>query len=209
MNQKIYIVTKNKYFGHRRTLGFFRFQNEDLYYDFGALKGSHNSYHRDGSQWRTSLATDGKPKKEKEHIPLKEFSGLFNLGTICISKNIITKFPKIKQRYFNKHITYKIDLDELPSEHINIICELIEPNYNIPLAEEQKSYPPKSIIKTFTNTNPWLNLTILGHEDNLMIVPEKTGFKLNDFNDRFSVNKKGNSYSAESYSNKAYEEHGK
>jgi len=209
LNQKIYVVTKNRYFGHRRTLGFFRFQNNDLYYDFGSLKGSHNSYHRDGSQWRTSLATRGKPKKEKDHIPLKSFNGLFNLGTICVSKNIINKFPKTKQKYYNKYITYEVDLDSFPSEHINIVCELLEPNYIIPLAEEEKCYPPEAVNKTFNTTNPWLSITLLGHENNLLIIPGETGFKVNHFNERFTANKEGQSYSSELYSGDAYDKYGK
>lgn len=59
---KIYIITKNKYDGHCRTIGFIRDLGKNIYYDFFShdvqLKtkkdGSHYSYHEDGSIWRTS-----------------------------------------------------------------------------------------------------------------------------------------------------------
>ncbi len=101
MNKKIYIITKDKYLGHQRTLGFFMFLNDDLYYDFGSIKGSHSSYHKDGSQWRTSLATTfatgKKAVKEGQHLPLVSFKGYLNLGVVYLSKNIIPKLHQVKK----------------------------------------------------------------------------------------------------------------
>lgn len=206
MSQKIYIVTKDKYSGHQRTLGFFRFQNQDLYYDFGMLDGAHNSYHKDGSQWRTSPATEGRAKKENEHMPLAEFSGLFNLGTVCFSKNIVPKLPKAKKKYFNRYTAYELDLESFPSSQINIVSELIEPEYEIPLLEEEKCYPSDAVIKEFRETKPWLILTILGHEHNLLAIQNDKSTLVNHFNERFTLNKKGQEYSSENYAGKVFEE---
>ena len=205
MNQKIYVVTKDKYSGHQITVGFFIFLNQDLYYDFGLINGSHNSYHKDGSQWRTSLATGDKPKRDGEHFPLVQFSGLFNLGTASISKNIIPKLPKAKKKYFNKYITYELDVESYPSNQINIVSELIEPDYLIPLPEQEQCYPPDSVSKIFKETKPWLILTILCHEHNLLIKANASTTTFNHYNERFTANKKGQSYSSELYSGKAFE----
>ncbi|MEZ9440847.1 hypothetical protein [Vibrio atlanticus] len=209
MSHKIYIVTKDKYSGHQRTLGFFRFQNQDLYYDFGMLNGSHNSYHKDGSQWRTSLASEGRAKKESEHYPLAQFIGFFNLGTACISKNIVPKLPKVKKKYFNKYETYEIDLESFPSDQLNIVSELIEPEYEIPLPASEKCYPPEAVVEVFKYNKLWLILTILGHEHNLLIVPNGKTTTVNHYNERFTANNKGQSYSSEAYSSKAFDMYSK
>ena len=208
MPQKLYIITKDKYSGHKRIIGFFRFQNNDLYYDFGSLKGSHNSYHKDGSQWRTSLATYEKPTKEGEHFPLSDFSGLFNLGTACISKNIIPKLSKVKAKHLNC-TSIEIDLNAFPSENINIVAELIEPNYVIPLPEKEQCTPPDALTHTYKESKPWLNLTILGHEHNLLAIPNETSTVVNHYNERFTLNKEGHNYSSENYAGKVFDEHSK
>ena len=207
MSQKIYIITKEKYSGHQRTLGFFRFLNNDLYYDFGLLNGSHNSYHRDGSHWRTSLVTRNKPIKEGEHFPLNNFKGLFNLGTVCISKRIITKLPKVKKKYFKKCLVYEIKTNEYPSNDLNIVCELVEPAFSLDGSEN--SYPPDATVKIFKEVTPWVILTILGHQHNLLAIPKSYKTEVKHFNERFTLNKKGNSYSSESYSGKVFEEYSK
>lgn len=207
MSQKIYVVTKDKYSGHQRTIGFFMFLNQDLYYDFGLIEGSHNSYHQDGSQWRTSLATGGKPKKEGEHFPLAKFSGFFNLGTVCISKSIVPKLPKVKKKYFNKYITFELDLESFPSNQINIVSELIEPDYVFPFTESES--PPDSITRIFKEIKPWLIVTVLGHEHNLLIIPNETSMTVNHYNERFTANKKGDLYFSECYGGKVFEEFSK
>lgn len=185
MSKKIYVITKDKYSGHQRKVGFFVFLKNDLYYDFGLINGSHNSFHKDGSQWRTNLITGEKAKKEGGHTPLADFTGVFNLGVAGISKNIIPKLPKVKQKYFNKkHITYEIDLDEYTSDQINIVSEIIEPGYTIPLTEEEKIYPLETEVKVFKETTPWLRLTIMDHDHNLLAKKNKTGVTVNHINDR-------------------------
>jgi len=199
--KKLYIITKDKYSSFRRKIGFFRFQGEDLYFDFGMLQGSHYSYHRDGSVWRTSPTTKGRPVKEEERMPIKDFKGLYNLGVIMLSKTILTDLHKVKQKDFN-HRVYEIDVESFPSDVLNIVPELIEPNYVIPLPENEKCIPKKAkqiLIKDF---NPWISLTILGHSENLLSIPNNDGFTVRHINTRFSANEKGKNYSSEAYSGK-------
>jgi hypothetical protein len=208
MNQRIYIITKDKYLGRKRTLGFFRFQNEDLYYDFGSLKGSHNSYHRDGSEWRTSLATGERAKKQGTHVPLREITGLYNLGVVMFSKKLIAKLPHTKEKYY-KDLFCEIDIETLPSDQFNVVIELMEPNFKIPETDSEMAYPPDASIKEFRETRPWLILTVLGHEHNLLISATEAHTTVNHFNNRFTANRKNQSYSSELYAGQAYEVFGK
>ncbi|MCJ7481871.1 MAG: hypothetical protein MUO31_02790 [Thermodesulfovibrionales bacterium] len=197
---KLFIITKNQYSGNQRKIGFFRFQNNDLYFDFGMFNGSHTSYHRDGSIWRTSPVTGGKAKKEDQRVPIGNFKGFYNLGVILFTKRSLSNLPMVKQRDFKKHITYEIDIESLPSPSINIVSELIEPGYIFPLPTEEFSPPPNAISKVFTELTPWISLTILGHPNNLLVVPGTDGFTVKHFNKRFSAGGKGNVYSHEAYS---------
>ena len=97
MSKKLYIITKDEYDGAKRVLGFFEKRNNDLYYDIGSLNGSHNSYHKDGSEWRTTL--DGKKNKITTHIPLGDFKGFYPLSIEMFSKELLSSFPiaKIKK----------------------------------------------------------------------------------------------------------------
>lgn len=182
--------------------------NSDIYYDIASIDGSHNSYHRDDTQWRTSLATGSKPKREGVHLPLSEFSGYYNLGVACLSKSVIPKLPKVKKKYFRKYHTYEIDLESFPNDNINIVAELIEPDFTIPLSEAEKAAPPNAVSDTLKLRSPWLVITILGHE-NLLLAPTDTGFIVNHFNERFTANKKGQEYSSEQYSPAIFEENSK
>ena len=205
MHQKIYIVTKDKYLGRKRTLGFAQFQNQDLYYDLGSLKGSHNSYHRDGSEWRTSLATGGKAKKQGAHVPLRNLTGLHNLGVVMFSKSLIPKLPAAKDKYFKTGSYYEVDVEGLPSDQFNVVIELMEPGFEIETANTEMAYPPNAIIKEFKETRPWLILTLLGHSHNLLLSATDAHTTVNHFNNRFTANGNGLSYSSELYAGKAYE----
>lgn len=209
MSKKLYIITQDKYSGHRRTLGFLRFLNNDLYYDFSLLKDNHTSYHKDGSVWRTSIITGEKPVKEEQKMPLADFKGLYNLGVVLLSKDTIPHMPKVKKKYFDKHETFSIDIESFPSETLNLIPEIIQPEYEIELPEKEKATPPNSISKTFTDFTPWVCITVLGHEENLLIEPREKGFIVNHFNERFTANKKGVEYSSESYGGQVFREHSK
>ncbi len=205
MNQKIYIVTTEKYLGRKRTLGFVRFQNDDLYYDFGSLKGSHNSYHRDGSEWRTSLATGGKAQKQGAHVPLKNLKGIHNLGIVMFSKSLIPKLPATKDKYFRTGLLYEVDVESFPCEQFNLVVELMETGFEIEATNTEMAYPPDAIIKEFKETKPWLILTVLGHQHNLLVSATDKQTTVNHFNTRFTANANGLGYSSELYAGKVYD----
>jgi hypothetical protein len=208
MNQRIYVVTKDKYLGRKRTLGFFRFQNEDLYYDFGSLKGSHNSYHRDGSEWRTSLATGEVARRQAAHVPLRQITGVYTLGVVMFSKDLIARLPPTKDKYYRDSF-YEVDIERLPSDQFNVVIELMEPNFEIATTDAEMAYPPDAVIKEFREARPWLILTLLGHKHNLLVSATETHTTVNHFNNRFTANRNGQSYSSELYAGQAYEAFGK
>lgn len=198
MRKKICIVTKAKYDGERRSLGFITRLNNDLYYDFSMLKGNHSSYHKDGSEWRTSIATDQRAVKQKEHIPLGDFSGFYPLETSMLLKDSIPFLPKIRERDLKKSIIFEVDIDRFPSSALNIVLEIIEPNKSLQINEDTQP-PPNAVVSVIEDFSPWVIITVLGHEHNLLTVPTSTGFIAKHFNKRYSVNVEGGNYSYEAY----------
>lgn len=203
MKTKVYIVTKQEFEGSRRKLGFISKINNDLYYDFLLLDGSHDSYHKDGSEWRTSPATNGKAKKQREHVPLANFTGMHQLGMIMLTKDTIPLYPPIKESDFKKANIFEIDIDRFPSDSLNILIEMIEQNKS--LVSNQDTKPPEnavvSIIKDFS---PWIIISILGHDNNLLVKSEENGFVVNHINKRYSANVEGAEYLYESYTKDAF-----
>jgi hypothetical protein len=199
---KLYLITKEKYGGHQRKLGFFRFQNDDIYFDFGMLDGSHTSYHEDGSVWRTSPATGGKAIREEQRLPIREFKGYYNLGVVMITKKVLSDMHKVKERDAKKSILFVVDVEKYPCSVLNIVSELIEPGFHIPLPEKEKKLPPKADVALFEEFSPWIHITVLGFQENLLVYPEEKGFTVKHFNERFTANKEDNNYSAEAYAGK-------
>lgn len=194
MSKKFYIITKDEYDGSRRVLGYFEKRNNDLYYDIGSINGSHNSYHRDGSEWRTTL--DGKKKKITEHIPLGGFKGFHPLGIVMFTKELLSSFPKAKEKHINKKLL-EIDFSRYPSDIINLVLEIIEPEKELAINEDTVS-PLNAVTTIRKEIEPWLIFTILGHDDNLLIKPDGNGYIVNHFNKRFSANEKNKEYYGES-----------
>lgn len=204
MKKKVYLISKQTVNRYKRTIGFFNFHNDSLYYSIGLLDGSHDSFHKDGSLWRTSLATNNKARRDGHSTPLKNFKGLTNLGVAMLSKDVLKKLPKVKNRYFKRNIIYQIDLDIFPLEFINIVVEIVNPNSIILTPYKEMIYPNKSINKIFDFGKVWLIITLLGHEENYLIKPEKQAFKVRHINKRFTANADGNNFIAEVYSKKAF-----
>jgi hypothetical protein len=220
---RLIIITKNQYGGHQRKIGFFEFSNTganeySLYYNFGNLNGAHTSYHKDGNIYRTSPATGINPstgtKKAKfitNKIPLESFNGLFQLEIFSFSKNTIIDLPKIRQKYYKSkecetNKIYEIDIESFPSSTINIISELIEPGFEFNLPKHEICAPKNAVSKLFTELSPWINLTILGHPDNLLItLGEEEGYTENNFNKRFSATRYSENFNCytEIYSDQA------
>ncbi|MDD5401097.1 MAG: hypothetical protein PHQ93_07925 [Sulfurimonas sp.] len=201
MKKEMYIITKNEYDGEKRVIGYFKRINNDLYYDVGSLNGSHNSYHRDGSEWRTSY--DGKKRKIIESVPLSDFKGFHPLGIVMFTKELIPLFPKAKQKHINKALL-EIDIDRFPSNTFNLVIEIIEPFKNLVINEDTQ-YPSDAIVSIRKEMDPWVIFTILGHDNNLLITPSSGGFTLNHFNKRYTANAKDKQYNYEAINKELYE----
>lgn len=196
MKKKLYIITKDKYDGSKKVLGFFERRNNDLYYDIGSVSGSHNSYHKDGSEWRTSY--NGKKTKISEHISLSSFQGFHPLGVVMFQKSLLPLFQEVKQKHINNTLL-EIDFSRFPSDVINLVLEIIEPEKELQINEDTK-FPDNAVHTIRKQLNPWIIFTILGHENNLLVIPNDNGFTVKHYNKRFTVNDKDGQYFSEASS---------
>jgi len=198
LTERIFLVTKKKYKGCQRKLAWFSKHKKDLYFEvFAFLMGSHISYHKNGSIWRTSPAT--KKNKIGQYLPLDDFKGWYQLGTSMIEKSLLKGNPCLKERERRKALTIQeVDLEALHSEIINMVVEFIEPSY---LESISKNFKPPKDAKTviIDSIEPYIVLTILGHRHNLLIRPKEDGFIVSHYNNRYSTNIKDVQYRCEAY----------
>lgn len=197
MKKKVWLVTKEEYNGFKKRLGFLQRNTngkyDDLYYDFTMINGSHNSYHRDGSEWGTR--PNGKKKKYGDNAPLKDFEGLYHLGFNMFNFMSIYELPNLKSKNIKNDLLYEVDIESFPSSTFNIFVEMIDPKTVIPNTKDMKA-PLNAhtiIIKDF---EPWIIITILAHNDNL-IANFNDGITVKHFNERYSLNGRGKEYEIE------------
>ena len=203
--KKIYIITKDKYEGNHRTIGFVRDMGKHIYYDFLSHNvqlrtrkdGSHYSYHEDGTVWRTSQGV-GKEQLTAT-TPLKKFNSYYDLCTTAFNTESLKDLKPFKESYRGKVIIIELDIASYESNFINLILDMIHIKfYDNFLKNPEASYPNKA--KVFTrklNKNIIIELTILADNDNLIIEPLKSGFNAKHYNKRFTANAKGASYTYE------------
>lgn len=195
---RIFLVTKNKHNGCQRKIAWFSKHKNDLYFEvFGFIKGSHISYHKDGSIWRTSPAV--KKNKIGQYLPLDQFKGGYQLGTSMIEKKLLNENPCLKKRERNRaYLVEEVDMDEFPSDILNILVEFIDPSVLDTISEKFKT-PKYAKTLIISSLEPYIVLTILGHDQNLLIRPQKDGFIVHHYNDRYSLNRKDVQYRYEAY----------
>lgn len=194
-------MTKEEYDGCQRQLAWFAKHQKGLYYEILTFfVGSHISYHRDGRIFRTSPATSCYPNRIRKYLPLEEFEGLYQLGLGMAWKSELMKNPCLKARARNKALAlHEVDLEVYPSEIINIIVEFLEPNKKELIMSPDIAPPPDATMVVIDSIKPWILLTILGHEHNLLIKPREDGFVARHFNNRYSANLPGVEYKFEAY----------
>jgi hypothetical protein len=200
--QKIVIATKQEILGYPRKLAWFSFHIRDIYFEMaGILEGSHSSYHKDGSIWRTSPATNKRAKFLKLHYPLYQFQGWFHLGLGMLLKSSLPHSPELKNGD-KKHQIYFVDIDKFPSEALNLVVDLLEPNRQELFQAGDMQPPVDAQVIKVTSSNPWLFVTILGHDHNLLISPYDGDFKgvtCRHFNKRYTANPPGTRCALEAY----------
>jgi len=201
-SKKFILATKQEIFGSRRKLAWFSIHKRDLYFEMaGFHEGSHSSYHKDVSIWRTSPATNKKAKYVKHHYPLARFHGWFELGMGMLLKAALPNDSVLKASD-KKHQVQLVDIDCFPSEALNIVVDLIETKRRDLLQTEDMQPPADSQIFEFTAGDLSIITTILGHEHNLLISPYVGDFKgvtCRHFNKRYTASPKGEQVVFEAY----------
>lgn len=198
MSERIFLVTKNEYDGCQRKIAWFSKHKNGIYFEvFAFLMGSHTTYHKDGSIWRTSPAI--KKNKIGQFLPLDDFKGWYQLGTSMILKDNLKGNPCLKERERNRVLTVqKVDLEAYPNKIVNNVVEFIEPSYLESMPEDLKP-PQDARVFIIDAIEPYIVLTFLGHEHNLLIRPLEDGFSVSHYNNRYSCNLKGVEYKYEAY----------
>jgi hypothetical protein len=201
-SQKFIIATKQEISGSQRKLAWFSLQSKDLYYEIaGILEGSHSSYHKDGSMWRTSPATNKQARYIKQHYPFNQFQGWFHLDIGMLLKSSLPSNPELKNRD-KKHQIHFVDIDKFPSAALNLVVDLLEPNRQELLAAGDMQPPVDAQIYEFTSSHLLIFVTILGHDHNLLISPYDGDFKgvtCRHINKRYSANPPGSLCELEAY----------
>jgi len=199
---KFIVATKKEILGYQRKIAWFSVHKRDLYFEMaGLLEGSHSSYHKDGSIWRTSPATNKKPKFVKLHYPLNSFCGWLSLGMGMLLKTSFPHNPELKARDKKHHLNF-VDIDCFPSDALNIVVDLIEISQKNMLQEENMQPPKDALVFEFISNNVMLLITILGHDHNLLICPydgDFKGVKCRHFNKRYSASPPGGQVDFEAY----------
>ena len=190
------LATCEAYEGSRRKLVWFDRTPTGVYFGIPSfLLGSHTSYHRDGNIFRTSPATGQKPTFIGNHLNLKEFRGWYQLGIAAVTKDELRQNPPVKGRDRSPaNILFHVALDDYPSATMNFVIELITPE-DAGLLHVASVAPPKdATVYVLKLGSPWVVVTVLGHQHNLLIRPNKDGFTVSHFNSRYSANRAGIEY---------------
>ena len=202
LSQKHIIASEQEISGYHRKLAWLALHSRDLYFEMaGVLDGSHSSYHKDGTMWRTSPATNKRAEFQKCHFPLNQFQGWFNLGLGMLLKSSLENNPKLKKKDKKYHIHF-VNIDMFPSKALNIVVDLLEPNRLDLFLPRDMQPPTDAHIIEITSSNPWIFVTILGHDHNLLISPYNGDFKgvtCRHFNKRYSASLPGSRYAFEAY----------
>ena len=187
--------------GSQRKLAWFARQGRGFYFDIGAsFVGSHTSYHVDGNTFRTSPATDFRPRFQGTYVPLDQFHGWRQLGLGMVSKEQVAKNPSVKAKDRPpKSILDTIALNMMPGETINLVVELLHRDKRNLLALQELQPPEHAIVKCLELGDLLVVVTVLGHDNNLLVRPTANGVQVSHYNDRYSASRPGATYNFEAY----------
>ena len=195
-------LATQEYYGEcQRKLAWFSRTGNDVYFETSQLLwGSHTSYHKDGSVWRTNPATGGRPRFRGRQIPIAQLTGWVQIGTSLVPKVAIPQNPCVKEKdrkTGNRLVV--IPIEDFPSPTINIVLEFTDPS-SIELSNNLEfAPPPDALVKVIDLDGLLVVLTIIGHEDQLLIKPIEDGFSVHHYNARYSANRAGIEYDYEAY----------
>lgn len=191
------LATKQYMGGAQRKLAWFKRHPNGLYFEVGGLfQGSHTSYHLDGNIFRTSPATEGRARPQGKRVPLDGFRGWYQLGFSMIAKSRVISNPPVKSRDKKSNIQLQeVDLDLFPSDTLNLFVDLV----SIDQARYLASPPENAVVMELQFGDLQVLLTVLGHDDNLLVRPTQSGVTVTHFNERYSANQPGRTYTVEAY----------
>lgn len=199
---RIIVATKQEIAGFQRKLAWFSFHGHDLYFEMaGMIDGSHTSYHKDGKLFRTSPATKRRASLFGKHVPLSQFQGWYKLGMGMVLKALLSETPKLKNKDWKGQV-YEVDVDQFPSDTLNLVAELLEPDRFDLISTEEMRPPTDALVIEVTASRPWVLITVLGHDHNVLIAPyddEFKGFTVRHFNSRYTASPPGGRISYEAY----------
>lgn len=195
------LVTTETFSGTQRKLAWFALHGKGLYFEAGGLLwGSHTSYHVDGNVFRTSPASGGRPRFQGKQIALAQFTGWYQLGTVMIQKELLSKNPPLKSRDTRPgNIVAQVPALSLPSATLNIVLEFMHSGQQRLLERADIQPPPEAIEYRLAFGSLIVVATVLGHEQHLLVRPTDKGFTVFHFNDRFTANAAGVTYNFEAY----------
>lgn len=198
---RVSFVSKEPIDGAQRKVAWFAWLPKGLYYDVGGLLwGSHISYHVDGNVFRTSPATGGRPRFQGRQVPLAAFAGWDQLGIAMIDKRLLAKNPPPKARDRKLgNLIVEVPILGLETDTPNIVIELIHDNQRHLLELPQLQPPPGASRYEARVGHLGIILTVIGTEAHLLAKPIVNGVRVQHFNDRFTANAKGVTYTFEAY----------
>lgn len=195
------IATHETIGGLPRKLAWFALHGKGFYFDIiASLCGSHTSYHVDGNVFRTSPATDLRPRFQGKYLPLSAFRGWRQFGFGMVNKEQLINSPSLKEKDRKPpNIVETISINDLPAESINLVVELLHRDLRHELSRPEIQPPEHAVLRCIELGELLVVVTVLGHENNLVIRPTDNGFQANHFNDRYSANRPGATYHFEAY----------
>jgi len=137
-----------------------------------------------------------KPERTGYSIPIDSKTVWVQLGISAFRKEVVGTFPITKQSDLKRHSIYEIDLNQFPCEVLNFIVECISPEVLRAIPDDLQP-PTYAEVITIDEWEPYVIISILGHELNQIIKFENGIIKVHHFNDRFSANRPGITYKFE------------
>lgn len=195
------LSTREEVAGAKRKLAWFALKGRGLYFEVGSpVFGSHTSYHVDGNVFRTSPATQGRPRFQGRQLPLNDFRGWHQFGIAMVTKTRIAQNPALKGRDQRPgNLVAEVPVAELPADTLNVVVELVHRESLLLVARSGLTAPPGALGYSFSLGELVVVLTVLGRPEELLVQPLPDGFSVRHFNSRFSANAEGVVYTWEAY----------
>ena len=195
------LATHEEIEGSKRKLAWFALHGRGLYFEVGGFfMGSHTSYHVDGNVFRTSPATAGRPRLQGIMLPLSEFVGWNQLGIFMVKKSRMAQNPALRGRDTRKgNVIAEVSVESFSATTLNVVIELVHRDHHSLLDGLGLDPPASAIQYALPLGNFEALLIILGEDSDLLVRPLANGFNVRHFNDRFTANAKGITYTAEAY----------